>query len=134
MRPKEFDALIALLEDPDSEVNRVVTDKIIHEGPQIISMLESAWESSDNDLMQKKIEVLINNIQYQSTKESLTDWINQAEQNLLEGSVCVARFQYPLIQSDAIEELLEKVRKDVWLELNESLTALEKVKTLNHIF
>lgn len=134
MRPKEFSALIALLDDPDNEVNRVVTDKIIHHGPEIIPLLENAWETSPNDILQKKIESLINRIQYQSTYDSITSWVEKGSQNLLEGAVYVSRFNYPLVQVETIEEQLEKIRKDVWLELNESLTALEKVKALNHIF
>ncbi len=134
MRPKEFNALIALLEDPDNEVNRVVTDKIMHEGTLIVPLLEKVWEQSTSSILQKKIEVIVNNIQFQAAKENLAKWVDEGEQNLLEGAVNVAKFQYPQIEAGAIEEQLEKIRKDVWLELNETHTALEKVKTLNHIF
>ena len=134
MRPKEFNALIALLEDPDNEVNRVVTDKIMHEGTRIVPLLEKVWEQSTNSFLQKKIEEIVNNIQFQSTKDNLNKWVAEGELNLLEGAVYIAKFQYPQLEIEAVEEQLEKIRKDVWLELNETLTALEKVKTLNHIF
>lgn len=51
---------------------------------------------------------------------------------MLFGAYLVARFQYPELAYDALDEKIEKIKKDIWLELNNDLTALEKVKVINY--
>ena len=46
----------------------------------------------------------------------------------------VARFQYPELPYEQLSRKIEKIRKDIWLELNNELTALEKVKVINYFF
>jgi regulator of sirC expression with transglutaminase-like and TPR domain len=133
MRPKEFAALVALLEDPDNEIFQVISEKLINEGSTLIPLLEKAWESSTNELLQLRVEDIIHQIQFQKTKIGLASWVESGSVDLLEGAVCVAKYQYPDIEYDIIDNQINKIKKKVWLELNESLTALEKVKVLNHI-
>jgi regulator of sirC expression with transglutaminase-like and TPR domain len=134
MSDNELQALIALLDDPDREVYNAISVSIINYGSSIVSELEKVWESSNNELAQRRIEALIHSIQLNSTIENLTKWVESGSQDILEGAFNLALYQYPDIQFTAIEKAVEKIRKDVWLELNENLTALEKVKILNHIF
>lgn len=134
MQDNELNALIALLDDPDKEVYNAVSENLINHGLSIVTLLEKAWESSNNELTQRRIETLIHSIQLKSTIENLSKWIDSGSQDLLEGAFYLSLYQYPDIQFTAIEKSIEKIRKDVWLELNENLTALEKVKILNHIF
>jgi len=84
-------------------------------------------------LVQTRLEMLIQTIQYNSTEEALVAWVNSEEQSLLEGAYIVARLQYPELLLHSIENEIERVRRDAWLELNDNLTALEKVKIINHI-
>jgi regulator of sirC expression with transglutaminase-like and TPR domain len=133
MRPKEFAALVALLEDPDKEIFQVISEKIINEGSDLIPLLEKAWESSTSELLQRRVEDIIHQIQFQKTKNGLASWVESGSVDLLEGAVCIAKYQYPDIEYDVIDNQINKIKKKVWLELNESLTALEKVKVLNHI-
>jgi regulator of sirC expression with transglutaminase-like and TPR domain len=133
MRPKEFTALIALLEDPDSEVYTAISNKLVSEGLSLIPLLENAWENSNNELLQKRIEDLLHSIQYNSTKDSLQVWVKSGYADLLQGAVLIAKYQYPDIELEVIDNQIDKIRIKVWQELNESLTPLEKVKVLNHI-
>ena len=56
------------------------------------------------------------------------------EQNdLLRGVFLISRYQYPDLEIKEMEISLDRIIKDVWLELNNNLTALEKVRILNHI-
>jgi regulator of sirC expression with transglutaminase-like and TPR domain len=134
MQDNELNALIALLDDPDKEVYNAVSENLINHGLGVVALLERAWESSKNELAQRRIETLIHSIQLKSTIDNLTKWVDSGAQDLIEGSFYLSLYQYPEIQFTAIEKAIEKIRKDVWLELNENLTALEKVKILNHIF
>lgn len=134
MPDNELNALIALLDDPDKEVFNAVSESIINHGLGVVTILEKTWESSSSELAQRRIESLIHTIQLNGTIENLTKWVDSGAIDLLEGAYYLSLFQYPDTQFVTIERSIEKIRKDVWLELNENLTALEKVKILNHIF
>lgn len=129
----EIHALINLLEDPDSGVYEEVSRNLLGHGIEIIPDLEKAWEDSHNEQHQARIEGLIQQIQLNYTKKQLRTWIEKGASNLLEGAFYVAKYQYPELDYSQLEERIETIRKDVWLELNDNLTALEKVKILNHI-
>ncbi|RPH32794.1 MAG: hypothetical protein EHM93_07650 [Bacteroidales bacterium] len=134
MPNNELNALIALLDDPDKEVFNAVSDSIINHGLGVVSILEKTWELSNSELAQRRIETIIHTIQLNGTIENLSKWCGAGATDLLEGAYFLSLYQYPDTQFTAIEKSIEKIRKDVWLELNENLTALEKVKILNHIF
>jgi len=133
MEAKELNALIVLLDDPDKEVFNAVSSKIIIEGIEVVQLLEKAWEASSNELVQHRIESLIHSIQFNNTINRLTQWVNSGANDLLEGAYYLSLYQYPDTEFNVIERAIENVRKDIWIELNENLTALEKVKILNHI-
>ncbi len=133
MRPKEFAALIALLEDPDAEVFSSISNKLITEGLPLVPLLEKAWEQSSNGLLQERIEEILHQIQLQNAKENLSVWLESGATNLLEGALNVAKYQFPDLEYEVIDSHINKIKQKIWLELNESLTALEKVKVINHI-
>ncbi len=133
MKPKEFTSLIALLEDPDQEVFNAISSKLVNEGLPLIPLLEKAWETSGNELLQSRIEELLHRIQFENTKKSLTSWVQSGSNDLLEGAVSLAKYQYPDIEYEVVENFIEKIQRKIWHELNESLTPLEKVKVVNHI-
>ena len=133
MNSKEIQALINLLDDPNEDVYETVTKNLLERGIEIIPELERAWENSIDYIHQERLETLINKIQSERTKNELIRWVSEGHENLLEGIYLIARFQYPDLQYSDINKRIEAIRKDVWLELNDNLTALEKVKVLNHI-
>lgn len=133
MRPKEFASLVSLLEDPDNEIFQAISHKLIEEGLTIVPLLEKAWEASSSELLQGRVEDIIHKIQFKNTKKGLISWVESGYNDLLEGALNVAKYQYPDIEYEVIDNQINKIKKKVWLELNESLTALEKVKVLNHI-
>jgi regulator of sirC expression with transglutaminase-like and TPR domain len=133
MDTKEINALIALIDDPDKEVFSAISTNIIKQGPVVVGLLEKAWESTLNEFVQQRIESLIHTIQLNCTIESFTKWVDSGAQDILEGAYYLSLYQYPEAEFATIEKSIEKIKKDVWLELNDNLTALEKVKILNHI-
>ncbi len=133
MADKEIKVLINLLDDPDQEVFQVVSEKLRERGIEAIPSLEKAWESSLNQELQEKIEELIHEIQFGYICDELRIWVNTGGQNLLYGAYLVARYQYPDLYFSEIEEQIEVLRKDAWLEIHHNLTALEKIRVLNHV-
>lgn len=132
MEPKEIKALLTLLEDPDREVFEAVSKNLTDKGIDIIPELERAWETSSNENTQERLESIIHNIQLDSTKQSLTTWKNSKNNDLLEGAFIISKFQYPELSYDSINSKVEAIKKEVWLEINDNLTALEKVRIINH--
>ena len=130
---EKIQALIQLLDDPNQEVNQTVTQNLLDQGTGILPDLEAAWEDSMNSDYQEKLINLIQEIQVKSTNDMLKNWISAGASDLLQGAFLIARYQYPDLQLQDIEQPLDKIIKDVWLELNNNLTALEKIRILNHI-
>lgn len=130
---KEIKALINLLDDPDKLVFQAVSDKISEKGLEVIPSLEKAWETSLDQDIQQKIEDLIQYIQFRFISNELKVWASSKENDLLYGAYLVARHQYPDLYFSEIEQQIEIFRKEIWLELHDNLTALEKVRIINHI-
>ena len=133
MDKKEIDALISLLDDPDEGIFEHIKDKLLSLGGDVIPMLEDAWEHSFDTLIQSRIENIIHKIQFETIFLLLKKWVLENNQALLEGVLLVAKYQYPDLNEAKIKKQLNLLKQDIWLELNENLTALEKVKVINHI-
>jgi regulator of sirC expression with transglutaminase-like and TPR domain len=133
MKNQELKAIITLLEDPDMEIFEAVYRSLMEKGVDIVPDLEKAWEDSDNSSTQDKIEDIIHKIQMNLVHKLLSNWIKDGATDLLEGAFIISKYQYPDLGIFEIQNPLERIRHDVWLEINENLTALEKVRILNHI-
>tara|TARA_R110001592_G_scaffold71166_3_gene217816 strand:+ start:261 stop:1100 length:840 start_codon:yes stop_codon:yes gene_type:complete len=133
MAEPEIQALISLLDDPDTGVYQEIKTKILSYGDDIIPHLEYAWETSLDHLLQQRIEEIIHYLQFSSIKKALLNWKNANTSNLLEGAIITAKYQYPDLNETIITDYVDKLTQDVWLDLNDNLTALEKIKVLNHI-
>jgi hypothetical protein len=134
MNELKLESLIKLLDDPDDAVFNLVLVEILKEGVSIVDRLEHIWETSFEELVQKRIEFIIQQIQFNDTKEKIKNWASQETLDLFEGIFLISRYQYPELKLKSIQIQLEKIRKDVWLEFKNSLTSLEKITILNHIF
>ncbi len=133
MSLKEVIALITLLDDPDEVIYDQVKDRFVVLGPPAIPHLETAWENSFDAIMQKRIETIIHTIQFETLQKALKNWARNDQDDLLKGVLILARYQYPDLDENKIRKQLATIKQDVWLELHEDLTALEKVKIINHI-
>jgi regulator of sirC expression with transglutaminase-like and TPR domain len=133
MSLKEVIALITLLDDPDEVIYTQVKDRFVILGPPAIPHLETAWENSFDAIMQKRIEIIIHTIQFEILQKALKKWAIEEQEDLLKGILILSRYQYPDLNETKIRKDLGQIKQDVWLELNDDLTAIEKVKVLNHI-
>ena len=130
----EVNALIRLLDDTDAEILSHIQDRLIHYGKDVIPILENAWGSAMDAMMQERIESIIHKIQLDDLRHEIHVWSHSGSHDLIKGAILVARYQYPELQEEHIQKMLDKLRKDAWLEMNDGLTALEQVKVLNKIF
>lgn len=128
---KEISALLQLIDDPDQEVFDTVATKILHYGIKIIPNLESLWEETPDEKIQERIELLIHRVHYQDLQADFKQWSNEEESDLFEGSLLVARYRYPGMNMDSLVYELDKIKRNIWLELNNYLTPLEQTNVLN---
>lgn len=131
---KELNAMVMLLDDTDEEVVRLVEERILSLGNEVIPMLEDQWGADFSMEHQSRLEQLIHQIQFNSLLEQLARWRASDEQDLFDGIMILSRYQYPNIDKQEISNRIDKIKLDAWLEMHYDLTALEKVRILNHIF
>src|SRR5215831_9204971 len=130
---KEISALFHLIDDPDQEVFDLVSTRIIDFGKGIIPNLENLWENTISEDVQERIELLIHRLHYRDLTEEIGQWNKNIHQDLLTGSLLVSRFQYPELTTAQVYQEIEKLRRNIWLELNSYLTPLEQVNVLTSI-
>jgi hypothetical protein len=130
---KEISALFTLIDDPDEEVFSRVSERIVHYGTGIIPNLENLWENTPSNDIQGRIEMLIHKLHFTDLTNDLTEWRNSAYHDLLFGALLVAKFQYPELHTTPVIQEIEKIRRNVWLELNSFLTPLEQANVVSNI-
>lgn len=130
---REISALFHLIDDPDDEVFTTVSDRIISLGASIIPNLEQLWETTPDESVQERIELLIHRLHYCDLVQEFTRWKKLPEPDLLAGALLVAKFQYPDLNVTTILQDIEKMRRNIWLELNSYLTPLEQTNVLTTI-
>lgn len=129
---KEINALLQLLDDPDEDVYSTVSERILSFGLPIISNLENFWETSPNPEAQERIETLIHRLHFRDLSDDFKTWAANPE-DLTMGSLLVSKYNYPEIEITPSLQLIEKIRRNVWLELNSFLTPMEQVNVMNSI-
>ncbi len=128
-------ALVRLVEDPDEVVYSHVRDQLLNYGPEAIPFLEISWEEEDWGLLfQSRIENIIHDIQIRDITNALKRWVASDEKDLLKGAITIARYQYPGLDETKIYKDIQKISQDVWLEISQKNTALEKVRIMNKMF
>jgi regulator of sirC expression with transglutaminase-like and TPR domain len=130
---KEISALFSLIDDPDEEVYGAVSNRIADLGRSLIPNLEHLWETTPNEQVQQRIETLIHRLQVQDLQNDLLSWKTSAHPDLVAGALLCTRFQYPDLTIAPVLSELEKLRRNVWLELNNYLTPLEQINVLTSI-
>ncbi|HWK98448.1 MAG TPA: transglutaminase-like domain-containing protein [Parapedobacter sp.] len=133
MNEKEIDSLIKLLDDPDTEVFHHVEQKLIMMGPEVIGRLETVWGQSFDVMLQTRIENLIHKIQFEDVLQELELWKLSGSFDLLQGLIIVNKYQYPDVDEQKIINQIESIKRDAWLDMIYSMSAVEKVRLLNNI-
>jgi regulator of sirC expression with transglutaminase-like and TPR domain len=130
---KELEALMHLIDEPNEDIFQAIHDRIFAHGLEAVPVLETAWENTFDPLIQHRIEDLIHLIQFENLKKELKEWSQFGHHDLMQGALLVSKFQYPDLDEDTIIKKIGAISQDIWLELNQNLTGLEKVKVINHI-
>jgi len=130
---KEITALFHLIDDPDEEVFDAVSKKIVDYGKPIIPNLEHLWETTPSEETQVRIELLIHRLHFRDLTEDFHQWSVSGHHDLMLGALLVCKFLYPELSTTPVLQEIEKVRRNIWLELNNYLTPLEQVNIVTSI-
>ena len=131
---KELNALISMIDEPNEKVFNTIRQKITGYGSVAIPVLEDAWMNSFSEEQNERLEELIGDIRFDNLYSELAKWKQNKQDDLLQAFTLIARFRYPEFDVEKYFAQVSRLKQDVWLEMNEDLTALEKTKVLNHIF
>ena len=132
MDQSEFNSLISLLDDPDPSVSAAVLQRLRNGGTDILPNLESVWRTSGGTTLTKVLERLIHDIRIDSIANGLTLWSKTDTDNLLAGVAIYNRLLFPNVEPATIKAKIESICRPIWMEFNSSMTALEKVRVINH--
>jgi regulator of sirC expression with transglutaminase-like and TPR domain len=130
---KEISALLKLIDDPDTEVFGSVSQRIIEYGRNIIPNLENLWENTVNEDIQERIETLIHRLHFTDLSEDFRQWSLAGHHDLMVGALLASKFQYPDLSTATTLQEMEKLRRNIWLELNHYLTPLEQIRIVTGI-
>lgn len=128
----EISALLQLIDDPDEEVYSTVSERLISLGRDVIPNLEELWENTPHEGIQERIESIIHKLHYRDLTQDLMNWKLQPN-SLMEGALIVARFHFPDLQIHSLKQEIEKIRRNIWIELHPYLTPLEQAHVFNSI-
>ncbi len=127
-------ALIRLMDDPDHLIFEAVEKELLKENSAVIPALEAIWETTPYEICQIRIENLIQRILFKENYNRLRQWSRQPAPDLLEGFILASRYHYPDMNEQEVLRNIEDIRRKVWVEINNSLTSIEKITVLNHVF
>jgi regulator of sirC expression with transglutaminase-like and TPR domain len=130
---KEITALLHLIDDPDEDVYNAVSNKIVSFGKEIIPALEHFWENVTDNETQERIEMLIHRLHFSDLRADFVKWKSDTT-DILSGTLLVAKYAYPDMDVSVVLKEIEKLRRNIWLEMNSYLTPLEQINVINSIF
>jgi len=132
-RNNQITALLQLVDDPDNEVFETVADQLLLYGKNIIPKLEQLWEVTVDETVQNRIELLIHRVHFSDLQQELLQWSREANPGLMHGALLVAKYKYPGLDTEQVNVQMEKLKRNIWLELNDYLTPLEQANVVNSI-
>ena len=131
MKKKELKALVSLLED--KSLRDEIEGKILDLGTEAIPFLEKEWEKSFDPDLQSYLEEIVHKLQFVLVKERLLEWKRSESDNLLKGLWIIAAYQYPDLTLEELQQDLEQLYYEVWLEHNPDAHVYDQIKFINSV-
>lgn len=131
---RNIQALISMVDEPDPDVYNEISSRIVSLGRHAMPFLENAYYDTVDYEIRERLDSLLKSIRYDQFSNILIDWASYKNNDLLEAWMQVTEYFYPAFNKENIHEQLAQIRNDIWLEMNENLTALEQIKVFNHVF
>jgi len=130
---KQFIALVSLLDDPDENVFMLIRKKLLESELNEINMYQNYYESLEDGVVKQRFKFILSDMLRQVTVHKLMRWRDSDKQDIAEALLHVSAFLEPGIDTYKLNEKIDALSKEIWLELNHNLTSLEKIKVVNHL-
>lgn len=125
--------MVSLLDDPDPGIHLRVQQDLDALGVHAVAQLEELWIQAEEVKERRSLEKVIHRLQWNNIQCHLTAWLEGDRSDLLSALCIIARYQYPNLDEQAVRQTLQAIRIEVWMGLNEQMTALEQVRHLNFV-
>ena len=134
MSGSEIQALMALLDDPDEGVYNHVRSRLMEQGEAILPMLQAQQVRACRcEMTAGRLEELMSGMMEERALVGLKGWLQSETPKVFDGALWLESVCGFGGQREEGEAAFSALRRDVWLELNEELTALEQVRVVNHV-
>jgi regulator of sirC expression with transglutaminase-like and TPR domain len=134
MNREDLKAMISLLDDSDMEVVNIVENNIKNLGHEVIPILEKEWERNGlNPVLQKKIEDLVHDLHLSNLYADLESWKNNNHTDLMTGLWLIAKYQYPDLKVETLNQEIKNIQMKVWVNTHEKMHPNDMVKILNDV-
>lgn len=130
---EKIKALFMLLDEPNEMVYEGICESIAFYGIEVNPLLHDFLDNTFDPRVQNRIRILMHRIHLDSLYSELNNWITLDSKNIFKGYIILTKFIYPDLDGDKILDVLRRLEKEIWLELNSNLTALEEIKVINKI-
>lgn len=80
--------------------------------------------------IQTRIVNLIHKIQFNSVKSQLKFWASEGGSDLFFGAFLVAKYHFPNLSYNLLNEMMNIIRRDIQFEINDQQSTLEKSERL----
>jgi len=134
MNREDLKAMISLLDDSDIEVVNIVENNIKNLGHEVIPILEKEWENNGlNPVLQQKIENLVHDLHLSNLSADLESWKNNNHSDLMTGLWLIAKYQYPDLKMETLNQEIKNIQMKVWVNTHEQMHPNDMVKILNEV-
>ena len=107
-------------------------EKLVSYGLEIIPILENYWSSSPNHEVQERVEGMIHKLQFSEVRKAFELWCLEPY-DLMQAAILLSRIKFPDLNEKSVWSQFEKIRRNIWLELNSYLTPIEQINVINSI-
>lgn len=131
--PSKIKALVSLLEDEDDIVWKSAFNELSKINFNQLDDLNEIFYELEIIEIKDRFLNLTKKIRYNHIKNLLLDWKQNHQHNLLKAVTYTCLIKYEDITEELLNQQIEKLRLDAWLEFHYDLTSFEKVKIINYI-
>ena len=129
----EIKALIELIDDPDENVFNSITDRFIGLGKDVIPIIKEQLDFTSDELSIFKINLIIHKVNFNLLESELMKWNHSPQKNIWDSALIISSYIDPEADKKEIQFEIEKVKRSIWLELNDYLTSLEEINVINKV-
>jgi len=129
----EIKALIELIDDPDENVFKSITERFICLGKDILPIVKEQLDFTDEEDTIFRINHIIHKVNFKLLEDELIKWNASSQKSLWDATLIISTFIDTDADKNEIQFEIEKVKRSIWLEMNDYLTSLEEINIINKV-